>query len=94
MTTINQVLNQREKTHGSFEIHAAVTQELKAVISRNMLDQGRRFDADMQEALDMVCHKIGRIVAGDPRHHDHWFDIAGYVTLVADRLERHDRDPF
>ena len=39
------------------------------------------------EALEMICHKIARIVAGDPDFADHWRDIAGYATLVANELE-------
>jgi len=41
---------------------------------------------DQDEALDMIAHKIGRIVNGDPDYEDSWRDIAGYATLVADRL--------
>jgi hypothetical protein len=41
---------------------------------------------DQQEALDMICHKIGRIINGDPDYADSWHDIAGYAQLVADRL--------
>jgi len=40
-----------------------------------------------REALDMTAHKIGRILAGDPDHKDHWDDIAGYTTLVAKELK-------
>jgi hypothetical protein len=43
-------------------------------------------DAVIAEALDMILHKIGRIVAGDATFKDHWVDIAGYATLVADRV--------
>jgi hypothetical protein len=39
------------------------------------------------EALEMIAHKIARILNGNPDHHDHWHDIAGYATLVAERLE-------
>ena len=35
----------------------------------------------------MICHKIGRILNGDPDYGDSWRDIAGYALLVADRLE-------
>lgn len=94
-TDIKALLAEREKTHGSFEIHAAVTQELKAVLCQQLLDQGRDLEHDMQESLDMICHKIGRIIAGNPRHADHWDDIAGYATLVAERLRTDaQRDPF
>ena len=41
-----------------------------------------------REALEMVAHKIGRILNGDPNYHDSWHDIVGYAKLVADRLQR------
>lgn len=41
---------------------------------------------DMKEALEMVAHKAGRILNGDPDYHDSWHDIIGYTKLVADRL--------
>jgi hypothetical protein len=34
----------------------------------------------------MILNKVSRILAGDPGHVDHWDDIAGYATLVADIL--------
>ena len=42
---------------------------------------------DKKEALEMVAHKIGRILNGDPEYHDSWHDIIGYTKLVADTLE-------
>ena len=35
-----------------------------------------------RESLDMIVHKIARILNGDPNHVDSWHDIAGYATLV------------
>jgi hypothetical protein len=43
---------------------------------------------DQRETLDMIAHKIGRILAGDPNVEDHWKDIAGYATLSADRVRK------
>jgi hypothetical protein len=37
--------------------------------------------------LDMIFTKVGRILNGDSNHIDSWIDIAGYATLVADRLQ-------
>jgi len=45
-------------------------------------------DADQQEALEMIAHKIARILNGDPNYVDSWVDIAGYAKLVADRLAK------
>jgi hypothetical protein len=43
--------------------------------------------ADQREALDMIAHKIARIINGDPDYADSWVDIAGYATLVSERLK-------
>ncbi len=81
---INDTLAEREKTHGSFETHAQISQKLKLVcytFSQSELSQ------DQKEAIDMICHKLARILNGNPNYHDHWHDIAGYATLVANRLD-------
>ena len=46
---------------------------------------------DQREALEMIAHKIGRILNGDPDYDDSWVDIAGYAQLVADRLRGIER---
>ncbi len=82
------ILADRAKTHGDFGIHAACTQDLKRMAKSWMNAAGKNgLDNDKQEALDMIFHKVGRIVAGDPDTEDHWRDIAGYATLVADRCK-------
>jgi len=40
-----------------------------------------------KEAVEMILHKIGRIVCGDPDYIDSWHDIAGYAKLVEDILD-------
>ena len=86
-TDINALLAEREKTHGDYEIHSAITQDLKRVITHHVADLDRRLDPDMAETLDMIAHKIGRIIAGNAAEPDHWRDIACYAQLVANRLE-------
>ncbi len=80
---IEAVLKEREKTHGNFCHQAQTAQQLKAAMhkARNWSSLS---DAD-REALDMIAHKIARILSGDPNHVDHWIDISGYATL---RIER------
>lgn len=81
---IDSILAERGSRYGSFDKHAAVTQEIK----QTMFDCRAResMAADQVEALEMIAHKIGRIVNGDPNYIDSWDDIAGYAKLVADRL--------
>jgi hypothetical protein len=78
-----ELLNERKKTHGDFTDHALMTQALKNVMwSSANWDQ---LNPCQKEALDMIAHKIGRILAGNPNYRDHWDDIAGYARLVAER---------
>jgi hypothetical protein len=44
----------------------------------------------MREALHMIAHKMGRIATGNPNIKDHWADIAGYATLIANLLGEDD----
>jgi hypothetical protein len=80
---IDAILTERGSQYGSFVSHAEITQQLKSVVET--YNKGN-LGADMQEALDMICHKMGRIINGNPAHIDSWDDIAGYAKLVADRL--------
>lgn len=76
-------LSERGTTHGDFTDNSRVSQELKAILhceNANLTDVQR-------EAIDMICHKLARIVCGNPNHKDHWHDIAGYAKLVEDRIE-------
>ena len=88
--TLDALLEARGRTHGDYAVHALVTQDLKRVITHHVADLDRRLDDAMQESLDMITHKIGRIIAGDPGFADHWADIAGYAQLVANRLSFND----
>lgn len=78
--------NERGKTHGDFVDHARITQRLKLAITteyEHRRDRGQLPLSDTQrEAIDMIVHKIGRIIAGDPSFADHWDDIAGYAHIA------------
>ena len=87
--SIDKILSERGSRYGKFTDHARITQNIKTV----MCDGPKWGDltADQREALEMVAHKIGRIVNGDPNYADSWVDIAGYAQLVADRLQGKER---
>ena len=85
MSDITAVLQERGKRYGEFHTHAAISQELKAAMHK--AEGWQRLSADQREALEMVQHKVARILNGDPSYDDNWVDIAGYSKLVADRLQ-------
>ncbi len=84
LVDIQDILKERQTTHGNYEDHAQFTQGIKAVIRNS--PRVLRMSPAQVEALEMIAHKIGRILAGNPHFEDHWRDIAGYATLVADLL--------
>jgi hypothetical protein len=84
---IDATLAERGTKYGVFADHAAVTYKLKNVLREHSGSHGKSYAYDQAEALDMICHKLGRIVNGDPDYADSWVDIAGYAKLVADRLQ-------
>jgi len=92
-TDLNSTLAERGSRYGKFADHARVTQDLKQIVADHTPGgrqlNGQRvpfFAPDQQEALDMICHKLGRILCGDPDYADSWHDIAGYAQLIANRL--------
>ncbi len=89
VTGIDATLAERGSRYGEFPEHARITQNIKRAMS-----ESRRWSEladDQREALEMVAHKIARILNGDPNYHDSWHDIIGYTKLVADRLESEGR---
>ncbi len=84
---ISKVLDERGTRYGKFNDHAVISQQLKNIVAQHARNNQHRISPDQREALDMICHKIARILNGDPDYADSWIDIAGYAKLVADRLE-------
>lgn len=83
---IDEVLKEREKNYGDFASFSFVSQSLKKLTNLGC------FDDYQQEALDMILHKIARIINGDASHIDSWRDIAGYATLAQNILENKEKE--
>lgn len=84
-------LTERGNEYGKFKDGAALMQGIKRLMADHALAHNKTFSDDQWEALEMIVHKIGRIVNGNPDKVDHWVDIAGYAKLVADRLQGVER---
>lgn len=81
MPTTDELIEERGKTYGSFKDGAGIMQSLKRVMHTTPGWNSLR--PEQKEALDMIQHKIGRILNGDPDYIDNWDDIAGYSQLIA-----------
>ena len=85
MADIHSTLAERGDRYGDFVGHAVVTQNLKSAMHGH--PRWSAMPADVKEALEMIQHKIGRIINGDPMYADSWHDIIGYARLVEKRAE-------
>jgi hypothetical protein len=83
---VDATLDARAVEYGKFIEGAEVMQMLKRVVLNALNNRDKTLAHDQAEAMDMIIHKIGRIINGNPDVVDHWLDIAGYAQLVADRL--------
>ncbi len=74
-----ELLEERNTTHGAFTSNARVAQAIKEALKLG--DNVDRLTDEHKEALSMIAHKMARIVSGDCTFDDHWDDLAGYASL-------------
>ena len=84
---VGKVLDTRAEQYGSFMQSADTVIRIKGIMHNAVARNEVLLYPDQLQALDMIATKISRIVHGNPNHTDSWIDIAGYATLVADRLQ-------
>ena len=81
---VTQVLEERGRDYGDYARKAQFIQGVKYLMRSS--PNWETMDADMRESMEMIAHKMGRTLYGNPTHKDNFLDIAGYAKLVADRL--------
>lgn len=74
-------LPNRDGQHGGMDAVGEVAQDLK-----DTMRVGRNWDRlsrAHREALDMIAHKLSRILSGaNPHDPEHWEDVAGYAQAA------------
>jgi len=84
-TNIDDLLAERETRYGAYNDHAIISQSLKHAMVNS--DGWKKLSSCQKETLEMIAHKIARVLNGDPNYADNWVDIAGYAQLVVNELE-------
>lgn len=90
-SSIDQIISERTANYGAFVGVAELSQTLKQAVGTHIGSRGAVLAPDQMEALEMILHKIARIANGNPDYADSWEDVAGYATLVAERLATEHR---
>lgn len=88
---VNDILNERGSRYGNYLEQTKITFALMDIINGSLSERDKMLANDQSDAFYMIAVKISRIINGDPDYADNWRDIAGYATLVADRLEGKSR---
>jgi Domain of unknown function (DUF6378) len=78
----SRLLAERRNTHGTFAENARVDRALQRA-AQESLNWSHLADGQAL-AVEMILHKLARILSGDPGHADHWDDIGGYARLGRD----------
>jgi hypothetical protein len=89
--SVDALVNERAEKYGKFENLAEVSQRFKDSLHYFLITRNKYLAPDQQEAMELIFHKFARIINGDADYIDNWKDIAGYATLVSDRLEGNAR---
>jgi len=83
-TDIDTTITQRGERYGKFKDGSVIMQDLKGIMRET--PNWECLTPSQREALEMIQHKIGRILNGDPMYDDNWRDICGYSQLILDEL--------
>jgi hypothetical protein len=83
---IQEILQERGDRYGSFEDHAQISQSLKKAMHKSK--NWSNLTDVQKEGLEMIQHKIARILNGDHLYLDSVIDIVGYSTLIKDVMEK------
>ena len=83
--SVKSTLKERGKRYGRFTTHAKISQHLQDVMHDT--PGWEKLTPDKREALQMIQHKVARILNGDPEYKDNWHDIAGYATLAEEACD-------
>lgn len=86
--TVTEILQERQSTHGAFSESATTVQRLKVIMRAT--PNWERLSNAQREALEMIQHKLGRMLHGDPQLLDTVRDIVGYAQLMYDQLAKSD----
>lgn len=81
---VTATLNERGSNYGAFIGQATICQDIKDVLRAS--NNWKILAPDQKECLEMVAHKVARILNGNPNFLDSWLDLSGYTKLVYDRL--------
>ncbi|WP_104748584.1 hypothetical protein [Helicobacter cetorum] len=87
---INQILDEREEKYGDYETMAMLDTELKEALRTH--PNFIALPNEIKCSLEMILHKVARVVNGDYMHKDNFIDIKGYSELALRSIARYEEE--
>ena len=87
MEEVEKMLKERGDKYGEYGEFARTCQALKREVRSNM-GWYKDMPDYIHESIDMILHKITRIVNGDAREEDNLLDIIGYAEIALKELRK------
>jgi len=88
----DELLADREKRYGPYKTHSTISQNMKLTMQVVDPEKWDMMPDSHKESLEMIVHKIARIINGDPNYRDNWVDIAGYATLITQEIDKNENN--
>ena len=93
---VNEILEQRQETYGDYFDVAKTSQFFKSECKKQ--SRWNELSFSQKESIDMIISKAARILNGDFKWLDSWYDIIGYSQLIVnqgqDSMDNHAVDIF
>ena len=87
MNKFDEILNERSNRYGDFEMLSDISQTMKELWYFTQNDNFKEPTNAMNEAMEMVLHKLARCFNGDRYYEDNIIDAINYLRLYLKSIE-------
>ena len=85
---VHKILQQRGSTYGDFAELAEFEQVVKDIFKSR--DNWWNLKPFQRTAIEMIIHKLARIMNGNVDYKDNYVDICGYCQLVLNEIKKQE----
>jgi len=88
MDNFNKILEERRNRYGDFETLSDISQNIKELWYISQNSDFKEPTKAMNEAMEMVIHKLARCFNGDRYYEDNIVDAINYLRLYLNEIEK------
>ena len=88
MKNLDKILDERSKRYGDFQSLSEISQSIKEMWYLNQNFNFKEPTSAMNEAMEMVIHKLARCINGDRYYLDNIDDMINYLRLYKEEVKK------